>query len=418
MKLKKLLFLIIILCSLNAEAQTSAFLTIDSLMQYGRYKKALTLLNKQPSSFLKHKKTGTIYELLDNNRLASQEYNAALGFKEDYLTKIKLANSYKKERKYNAAITTYKQLLTEDNKNLLVKYKLAKLYLATKQISKAKTSFKELIKQDNTNANYSYYLGLIYELLQSNNARIDNYLAAYKKDTQHLKAIEKLAIAFSQLNDKDSTNLFIKKGLAINPRHKNLNKLKINALYTSKKYQKALLNLQYLDSLYPNDYYTTRMLGKSYLKMDSLEKAKTYFKNAIKLDRKDFKNHTYLGEIYLKQKKYEKAKLEYFLATFIGKKKRDKVYLGLAKVYYELKEPKNVIKNYKKAVKENTNNFKALYFLATFSDNYYQDKKIAYKHYETYLNRFEYKDSVFTATAKRRIKEIKKEFFLKGEVLN
>ena len=98
----------------------------------------------------------------------------------------------------------------------------------------------------------------------------------------------------------------------------------------------------------------------------------------------------------------------YAKGTFVGKKPRDEAHLGLANVYYEMKLPKQVIAEYKKAVAENYKNHKALYLLANFSDNYYKDKKIAYNHYKKYIARFESKDSILTATVKKRQKEIKK----------
>ena len=66
-------------------------------------------------------------------------------------------------------------------------------------------------------------------------------------------------------------------------------------------------------------------------------------------------------------------------------------------------------------MKENYKNDKALYRLATISDAYYKDKKIAYQHYKKYIENFDKKDTLTSIFVKKRIKEIKKEFFLKGQ---
>ena len=84
---------------------------------------------------------------------------------------------------------------------------------------------------------------------------------------------------------------------------------------------------------------------------------------------------------------------------------------------YMANDGQQAIDMFKKATIENRNNFKALYQQASMSDDYYKDKKIGYQLYEKYINNFEKRDSVLTNYAKRRIREIKKEYFLKGETL-
>ncbi|WP_133537882.1 hypothetical protein [Tenacibaculum caenipelagi] len=116
-------------------------------------------------------------------------------------------------------------------------------------------------------------------------------------------------------------------------------------------------------------------------------------------------------------KDYKKARFNYSMATFIGKEKRDIEFYQLARVYKELGKFKEELKFYKKAYEENGKNYKALYQLATTSENFYEDKKIAYKYYQNYIDRFENKDSLLTAYAKVRLQEIKKYYFLHGKIL-
>ena len=78
---------------------------------------------------------------------------------------------------------------------------------------------------------------------------------------------------------------------------------------------------------------------------------------------------------------------------------------------------RKAIAMFKKAFSENRNNYKAKYQVATLSEDVYKDKKIAYKHYEDYINLFEKNDSLLTDFAKNRIKAIKKYYFQKGEIL-
>lgn len=416
--MKKLL-IIVLLCSIvKAEAQTSAFADIDSLLQIGRYKVALFQLEKLPSTFVSNNKIASVYEAIDNHTKASFYYQKALAIKDDYRTKIKLAKSYKRQQKLTKSVAVFEEIVKLDAENLLIAYELGKLYLQIRQPKKAIPIFKELIAQDSLNANYSYQLGLAYAQLKKRNLKINNFLNAFRKDSLHIKSIAKLAVDFTILRDRDSAMLFVDKGLKIHNKHKNLNKLKINDLYRSKRYTKAIDLLEHLDTVYPNEHYTKKMLGKAYYNIANFKKAEENFKKSIKLDREDFKAYTFLGHIYFKQKDFKRARIQYYLASFIGKKKRDEEYLGLANVFYETKKSKKVIENYEKAVKENSSNYTALYLLATFSEDYYKDKKIAYKLYKRYLNRFEDKDATKTKYVSERVEAIKKAYFLKGEELN
>lgn len=415
--MKKPLIILCICCIVKSEAQTSAFAGIDSLVQIGRYQIALHQLEKLPATFASNYKMASIYNAIDNHKKASFYYEKALRIKDDYVTKIKLGTSYRKQRKLQQAIQVFEEIIAKDPKNLLVQYQLGKLYLQTKRSKKAVTIFKNLIAKDSWNANYSYRLGLAYAQLNKRNLKINNFLNTFRKDSTHIRVIERLAINFLLLRDTDSSRLFIAKGLKINPNNVKLNRLKVNNLFRDKKYRKAIFLLQKLDSLQPNEHYTQKMLARAYYNLKDFEAAKKYFSKATKLDRTDFKSFTYLGHISFKEKDFSKAILQYMQATDVGKKRRDEEYFGLGQAFYEMKKPQEALKNFKRAIQESSKNIKALFGLAKLSDDYYKDKKIAYRLYKKYLNRFGGKDNQKDEFIQNRISDIKKKYFLKGNHL-
>ena len=318
----------------------------------------------------------------------------------------------------NVQLKIYEEILAKDSLNLVLKYQLGKLYLLTRKPEKAVNTFKHLISKDETNANYSYQLGLSFSIQGKRNLMINSFIDAYKKDTLHLNAIARLATSFNKLKDKDSTKLFVDKGLFLDRNHINLNKLKINQLYRDKKYKEAIPFLLNLDSLDKKETYSKLMLGRTYYNLDSLEQSKKYFKKLYRVDRENFKTQTYLGHIALKEKDYRSAMMNYMMATSIGKEKRDEEYYGLATAFYETKMPNKAIKAFEKAYLENRRNYKALFQLAKLSDDYYKDKKIAYKYYNKYIDSFSDKDEDMANFVRRRLKDIKKKYFLSGESLD
>ena len=417
--MKKKIIVIVLFFVVKVEAQTSTFATIDSLFAKGRYNLALAELEKvNPPSFLSNYKKAVIYESIDNYKKTAYFLEKAISFKDDNQTKLKLAKAYQRLKTTNKSIKIYEEILEKDSLNLVLKYQLGKLYLIKKKSKKAVTTFKYLIKKDRLNANYSYQLALAFAQQNERNKMINSFIDTYKKDSTHLKAIAHLATSFNKLKDKDSTSLFVEKGLQLNKNHINLNKLKINQLYKEKEYKETIPLLLNLDSITKKDTYSTSMLGRVYYNLDSLEKAKKYFKKLSRIDMENYKPYTYMGHIALKEENYKSAKMHYMMATIIGKERRDEEYYGLATVYYELKKPKEAITHFEKAYRENHRNYKALFQLAKMSDDYYKDKKIGYKYYSKYMNNFLGRDEVITAFVKRRVKEIKKEYFLKGETLD
>ncbi|CAM1339379.1 conserved hypothetical protein [Tenacibaculum aestuarii] len=414
----KILLIVFVVGIIKVEAQVSAFQTIDSLLNKGRYQTALTKLHELDTTFQSTSKIAAIYASIDNHKQASKYYEQALALEDDYTVKVNLGKAYQKEKKLEKAIEIYEGIVNEDAENLLIQYQLGKLYAKTKQPAKSIETFKSLTQRDSTNANYYYQLGVGYAMLDKSNLKINSFLEAYKNDEEHIKSIHQLALAYTFLRDKDSATIFINRGLEVDPNHIALNKLKINNLYRKEKYKEAIKLLDKIDSIEPNEHYTQKMLGRSYFNLKKYKKAKEYFNKALNIDRSDFKAYTYLGDINFEQKKYYKAQLDYMMATFAGKEPRDVEYYQLARVYEKLGNPKEELSFYKKAVEENRKNYKALYQLARKSENYYEDKRIAYKHYKNYVNRFERKDSSMTEHAKDRVEAIKKYYFLQGEILD
>lgn len=409
--------MILLLAVLKVEAQTSTFAVSDSLFAKGRYKLALKELDKKTPSFLSNYKKAIIYESIDDYKNSANFYEKALTFKDDYKTKLKLAKNYRSLKQSKKAIKIYEAILEKDSLNLVLKYQLGKLYIINRKPDKAISTFKYLIKQDELNANYSYHLGLSYTLKGKRDPMINSFIDTYKKDSLHIKSISRLASSFNKLKEYDSTMIFVDKGLAINKNHINLNKIKINLLYRKKKYVEVLPFLLNLDTIDKKETFSKTLLGRIYYNLDSLELAKKYFTKITYLDGEDYKAHTYLGHIAYKQKDYKTAWMNYLMATIKGKKARDEEYYGIASVYYVQKKPKQALKFFEKAFEENSRNYKALYQFAKLSDDYYKDKKIAYKLYNKYTENFYEKDKDMYNFAKRRIKEIKKAYFMKGESL-
>ncbi|NVK52958.1 MAG: tetratricopeptide repeat protein [Flavobacteriaceae bacterium] len=414
--MRNIYMLLLVCISLKVEAQTSTFSYVDSLLESGRYKQALTKLKQVDTlHYIVNYKIGNIYVSIDDYVNASLYYKKSLLYKDSKRVQKALAIAYNKTKQYKKAIQIYEQLSKLDSEDLLIQYRLGKLYFITNNLANASKVFSELTKRDPENPNYYYQLGLIAARKHDGNGMLDNFLRAYKSDTTHIKSIYQLAKTFGLIRKRDSSRLFTDRGLQLDSLHINLNKLKINSFFREKEYQKAISRLHLLDSILPNDLYVKKMLARSYYNIDSLDLAQKNFEIARNLDKEDFKILTYLGHIFKSKKEYQKAYFSYFRATLLGKKERSEEYYSMGVLQLEMKLPKRAILSFDKALKENRYKYKALYQKALTADSYYRDKKIAYKLYDEYILSFEEKDKDITTFVKKRMKEIKEMLFMKGK---
>ena len=416
--MKKKILLIFILCVYQGYSQTNQiFKEVDSLILKGRIQLAVIKLNQLEPSFEKYSKQATIYYQIDKTKKALINYNKALDIKDDYKTKIQLGRAYQKVKDYNNVIRIYEEILEKDSLNLLIKYQLGKIYLIKRKANLAVKTFQELSNLDTTNANYSYQKGIAYAMKKQRNKMIDSFLEAYETDSTHIKSINQLATSFAKLGDRDSTFLFINKGLRIEPNHFKLNKTKINLLYKEEKYKEVLPVLRNLDTVYPNKISVIDMLGRVYYSLGDYENSKEHFLRSKKLDKGNFKTYTYLGHVAMKTENYREARLNYSMAIIFASNKLDEEYYGLGNLELKKENPKAAMGMFKKSYNANKQNHKALYQLAKTTDDFYIDKKQAYKYFREYLFYFDEINEGLTNYVQRRVKDIKKEYFLKGEEL-
>lgn len=417
-KLKKsaVLFLFLI-NTVSIAQQKDNLILIDSLLVKGRYQQALKELSDSPVNFYSQEKIASIYYQIDKTREAILYYKKALGLKDDYKVKVQLGKSYQKLRDYANAIQTYEDILALDSENLLIKFQLGKLYLTKRKANKAIEIFKQLESSDAANPNYPYHRARGYAMKKERDSMIDTFLMAYKIDSTHIKSIYQLANSFFKLRETDSTFLFINQGLKVDPRHQNLLRLKVNQHFLLKDYKNSIATLKILDSLYPNSKFTNSMMGKSYFNSGNYKEAELYLKKAMEIDRNDHKIMTNLGHVSMKKEDYRSAFFHYRMAASLGKVRLDEEYYGLGNVYLKMDRVLEAIGMFEKAYEDNSRDHKILFQLAKTSDEYFNDKKKVYKYYREYVFRFDEIDKEMTNYANRRIKDIKKSYFMKGEDL-
>jgi len=418
---KNFLIISFLLLIFKTEAQTSVLNIVDSIMQTGDYQLALAELQsvkKPPFEVLE--KIASIHQKVSNHSKAIEFYQKAFVMKPSDKVKEQLGKSYQLIGNADKAIELFNEVLEKNPNNLLLKYALAKLYISERKVKKGIELLEELSIKDSLNPNYQYQLGVAYQkigrdgILKSGTS----FLEAYKIDSTHLKSIYNLAKFYRKLKFKDSTTLFINRGLQINPKSINFNQLKAKDAFYNKKFDTALVYLKKLEDLNFKTKFTYKLYGLVYLNMKNYEDAKISLMKAQRIDFKDSSISYNLGLAYEGVKDFKSAEFHFIMSIMNQKPDVDHNYYKLGMTQLARKLPKRAIKSFEKGIENNHRNNDLLYHLALVSDSYYKDKKIALKHYEKYIEKFEDKDNEQMAFAKRRIKEIKKALFIKGETVD
>jgi len=415
---KSIVTFLLIMLALKAEAQSSVFSVVDQLLLKGNYQMALVQLEKEPiKTVMVFDKMANIYQSIGDFNKAIKYYEKALVIEEKEDLKVKLGVSYNSAGFPSKAITIYEDIIKKDTANLLVAHSLGKLYLAKSKAKGAEKIYRFLKEKDTLNPNYAYQLGKSLAKQGKHLKKGQSYLDAYNIDTLHLKSIYELSKFFKELRIKDSTMLFIDKGLRLDSTNINFIQLKANVLYFAKDFDGAIEQLTKLDSLNFKSINTYEMFGMCHYKLKNLELAEEFFKKALKIERRNSKILYRMGSLYYEKKDLKRAHLYIMQSIIYGRGNLDKQYLLSGIIAKDELNFKVAVNQFKEAVKYNYNNSDALFQLAFASDSYFKDQKIAMNHYQKYVQKFEGKSPKLTEYANRRIAEIKKEYFLKGEIV-
>jgi len=417
--MKKLPFLLILIfISYSIFGQEKKANNIDEILLKGHYNEAIRQLTKEPKNYDVFDKLGGIYQTVGNYTKAIIYYKRAFSINNKAEAKVKLGNVYNLAGFKTEAVNTYEDIIKKDSSNYLVLNNLGKIYLSERQSKKAEKIFRYLKKKDSLNPNYPFLLAESLSKQQKFYEMGQRYLDSYKLDTMHLRSIYELAKFFKKLRYKDSTNLFINKGLAIDSLSINFNLLKAQELYFTSQFKSATKIIDRLASLNYKSVTLYEMKGMCYYNLKDYDAAEKAFRKGLKIDFSNSKLHYRLARLYYGQKKLKLAEINDFMSIFNATPKLDKQYFLLGLIAHDKNNFKSAIKHFKKAFANNSNNYKALFQLALTTDAYYKNKKKGLALYQKYLYRFESKNKENTLFAKSRIKAIKKELFLKGERVN
>lgn len=296
-----------------------------------------------------------------------------------------LANASNKLGDQSKAKKFYHQLEKLDTSNLNVYVQLASIYELQQQLPRAIKYYSILNRLLPDNPIYFRKNAQLFRSVKDNKEAFRLYAIANKlnpRDLLTLKGLAELCIGNDQMEMADS---LIQKGLSVDSENISLSYLLARSKYKQKQYDTVTLILEGLRGQVDLDSYYNKLLGYSYLQIDSVDLAIQKLQLALVDEEDSEKLHFYLASAYEKKKEIEGALFHFEKAVQFGRSPDlDLYHRNVARLANNEKDYRKAIEHYKEAYKYGKDPV-VIYYLATISDIYYKDKSIAINYYNKYL---------------------------------
>lgn len=273
-----------------------------------------------------------------------------------------------------------------DSTNVTSYIQLASIYEHQQRIPRAIKYYTQLNKLLPDNPVYFRKNAVLYKSVNDNAEAFRLYAQANKlnpRDLLTLKGLAELCVANNQMELADS---LIHEALTIDSENIGMSFILAKSKYKQKQYDSVALILEGLRGQIDLNSYYNKLLGYSYLQIDSVDLAIQKLQMALVEEEDSEKLHYYLATAYEKKKEVEGALVHYEKAVEFGRSPDLDIYhRNVARIANNDKQYKKALEHYKDAYKYGKDPV-VLYYLATISDIYYKDKSIAINYYKRYLN--------------------------------
>lgn len=386
---------ILLLIVARAGAQSSALAIGDSLYAVGNYTKAIEG-----------------YKKIENPSAS---------------VLLKMARAYNGKGVKGTALTFYKASLLKDGAQPIAQTEYGRLLLTRSKFATADSIFSDLARRFPDNPEYFYQWGraldnkAAMDTLRLGNKTTketitfpeDAFARAVQLDSTHQKAIFELSKYYLRHKEYPLVEQLTKKALESDPENIEILGVIAQNYYYKGWYDEAIQYFNTLLDLGVSTLFIHDKLGRSYYQKREYKKAIEHYKEVLQYDDKDWGTLITLARLENFNKNYEQAITYGIKALDYKNLPLDDVYYTLGRSYELKRDFKKAMQNYQFAVKEDPNNFDAVYSIAVAADNYYKDKKEVLKLYEIFVAHFkDTKHPPYVARlANERITSLKREIF-------
>ena len=281
------------------------------------------------------------------------------------------------------ALLKAEELLPEDEQILKL---LANVYEQEENVPKAIKYYNRLLKQDSLNAIYFRKLGQQYLKADMLHDAFPYFAEAYKINDKDFYTIKGLVDLLTTNKDYELADSILTEAILFDSTNVQFILMSARSKYIQRNYEETVERIESLKGKLDLNNYYNKMVGFSYLQIDSLDKAIWHLSKSLVDEKRPEQASYYLGIAYEQRGEQELA-LEYFAkAVEAGTSKDlDLYHHSLAKIYKEKNQLKQAVHHYTEATKHSDDPL-LIFLLAQVCDEYYKDKQIAMRYYKKYEN--------------------------------
>jgi len=312
---------------------------------------------------------------------------------------------------FKTSKTAFNKILEQDSIHRIALENLARIYELEENIPKAIRCYNVLVSQDSSNAIYYRKLGQLYVKAEFNIEAKNNFEKAYAinaKDFFTVKGLVEIHLANEEFQLADE---LIENSLAYDSTNLQLILMSARSAYIQKEYQQTVKKLEGIRGKLDLNNYYSKMLGFSYLQIDSIDKSITYLTKSLFKEKNPEYALYYLAIAHEEKNEFAQAIEFYEKAKEAGISKQvDNYYKNLWRLYKQEGNLPQAIKNYERAYDHSKDDL-LIYLLAQVTDEYYKDKKVAIRYYRKF-EKSAYPNQEYKAYARQRRIYLKEQMHL------
>lgn len=238
---------------------------------------------------------------------------------------------------------------------------------------------------------------------------------AYNNDSLDVLSIKGLTQILIKQRSYDEVLRLGKEAIALDSTYVVMYSTMAQAYYGKKSYKECIENMQHVGRMMDFIPWQHKLMGLAYFKLDSLEKSIFHLESSLDAVVPDHTSLFYLAMAYESLEK-EREAIYYMEKSVeaVSNTEYPSYLMQLARMYKNKKEWEKAIRLYRLLERLQPNNSDVLYHLATCSDLYYKDKKIAIRYYRRYLKQPSTKPK-YKAYARERQAYLSRLNFMSGE---
>ncbi len=283
---------------------------------------------------------------------------------------------------------------------------LAAIYESQENIPRA-TKYYSILK-DSFPDNFLYYrkLAVLYDRADLVDGALGFYTQALELNPEDIITIRGMSNILIDNAKHAEADSLLQIGLEKDSLHIGLNLLKAKNHYRQKQYPETVEALEYTDRWTDLNNYYNKMLGYSYLQIDSVDQAIYHLSLSLVNEGNPEFAHYYLGVAYEKKEDMKEAVFHLRKAVDEGTSRNLDLYNRiLGKILDDEGESKESIKAYEWSYRYNPDPV-LLFYLGRASDKYYKDKNIAIRYYQRYV-KSKHVNKKYKDYSKQRVRYLK-----------